>query len=97
MHRANSRSGRMAIQAARQRQQTAEFKTEYARRAGIEGTHTQAIRRCGLRHCRYIGQAKTHVQHVLTATAINLVRVAAWLEDTPRANTRCSAFAALAA
>jgi transposase len=86
-----------AIQAARQRQDTPEFTAEYARRAGIEGTHTQAIRRCGARHCRYLGHAKTHVQHVLTATAVNLVRVAAWLEGTTRAATRRSAFAALAA
>ncbi len=86
-----------AIQAARQRQETAEFAAQYARRAGIEGTHSQAIRRCGLRRCRYRGHAKTHLQHVLTATALNLVRVAAWLEDTPRAITRRSAFAALAA
>jgi transposase len=41
-----------AIQAARQRQETAEFTAQYTQRAGIEGTHTQAIRRCGLRHCR---------------------------------------------
>jgi Transposase DDE domain len=86
-----------AIQAARPRQETAEFTAQYARRAGIEGTQTQAIRRCGLRHCRDIGHAKTHLQHVLTATALNLVRVAAWLEDTPRATTRRSALAALAA
>jgi transposase len=86
-----------AIQAARQRQETAEFTTQYAQRAGIEGTQSQAIRRCGLRQCRYVGHAKTHLQHVLTATALNLVRVAAWLEDTPRATTRRAAFAALAA
>ena len=86
-----------AIQAARQRQETAEFTAQYARRAGIEGTHTQAIRRCGLRQCRYIGHAKTHLQHVLIATALNLVRVAAWLEGTLRASTRRSTFAALAA
>jgi len=86
-----------AIQAARQRQETAEFTTQYARRAGIEGTQSQAIRRCGLRQCRYVGHAKTHLQHVLTATALNLVRVAAWLEGTPRATTRRAAFAALAA
>ena len=85
-----------AIQAARQRQDTAAFTAEYAPRAGIEGTHTQAIRRCGVRQCRYIGQAKTQLQHVLTATAV-LVRVAAWLKGTPRATTRQSAFAALAA
>jgi transposase len=86
-----------AIQAARQRQETVAFTAEYARRAGIEGTHAQAIRRSGVRQCRYIGQAKTHLQHVLTATAVNLVRVAAWLKGTPRATTRPSAFAALAA
>jgi transposase len=86
-----------ALQAARQRQQTAEFTAQYARRAGIEGTQSQAVRRCGVRQCRYIGQAKTRLQHVLTATALNLVRVAAWLEEKPRAITRQSAFAALAA
>ena len=86
-----------AIQAARQRQETAEFMAQYARRAGIEGTPSQAIRRCGVRRCRYRGHAKTHLPHVLTATALNLVRVAAWLEDTPRAITRRAAFAALAA
>jgi transposase len=77
-----------AIQAARQRQETAECTAQYAQRAGIEGTHTQAIRRCGVRQCRDIGQAKTYLQHVLTATALNVVRVAAWLDDTPRATTR---------
>jgi transposase len=86
-----------AIQAARQRQETAEFAAQYARRAGVEGTQSQAIRRCGLRRCRYIGHAKTQLQHALTATALNLVRVAAWLEGTTRAATRRAAFAALAA
>jgi transposase len=86
-----------ALQAARQRQMTDAFRQQYAARAGIEGTHEQAVRRCGLRRCRYIGQAKTHLQHVITATAINIVRVAAWLEGMPRAHTRRSAFAALAA
>jgi len=86
-----------ALQAARQQQTTEAFRRQYAARAGVESTHEQAIRRCGLRRCRYIGQAKTHVQHVITATAINLVRVAAWLAGMPRAKTRQSAFAALAA
>jgi transposase len=62
-----------AIQAARQRQETAEFTAQYARRAGIEGTQSQAIRRGGVRRCRDIGHAKTRLQHVLTATALNLV------------------------
>jgi hypothetical protein len=46
-----------AIQAARQRQETAEFQAQYAQRAGIEGTHLQGIRRCGLRQSRYMGLA----------------------------------------
>jgi transposase len=39
--------------------------------------------------------AKTHLQHVITAVAVNLVRVAEWLAGTPVARTRCSRFAAL--
>ena len=60
-----------AIQAARQRQQTQEFKERYAIRAGIEGTISQGVRAFDLRRSRYIGLAKTHLQHVITATAIN--------------------------
>jgi transposase len=86
-----------AIQTARQRQETTEFKTQYARRAGIEGTHAQGIRRCGLRQARYIGLAKTHLQHLATAAALNFVRLGEWLAGTPRAKTRCSPFAALKA
>jgi transposase len=48
-----------AIQAARQRQDTATFKAQYARRAGVEGTHSQGVHRCGMRRARYIGLAKT--------------------------------------
>jgi transposase len=65
-----------ALQAARQRQTTKEFRQQYAARAGIEGTHAQAIHRCGLRQCRYLGMAKVHLQHLLTAAALNLVRIA---------------------
>ena len=38
-----------------------------------------ASRLSDLHHARYRGLAKTHLQHVLTALAINLVRVDAWL------------------
>jgi transposase len=84
-----------ALQAARKRQTTADFRQQYAPRAGIEATHEQAIRRCGLRRSRYIGRVKTHLQHVLVATAINLVRISDWWAGIPRAATRCSRFAAL--
>jgi transposase len=85
-----------ALQAARQRQTTPEFKAAYADRAGIEGTLSQGIRMGDLRQSRYIGLAKTHLHHLLTATALNLLRVGAWLAELPRAQTRRSPFAALA-
>ena len=84
-----------ALRVARQRETTDDFKEEYAKRAGIEGTISQGVRAFGLRRSRYIGQAKTHLQHVLTATAINFVRVDRWLCDVPLAQTRRSPFAVL--
>ena len=85
-----------ALQAARGQQETSEWKAEYARRAGIEGTLSEGIRGFGLRRCRYVGQAKAHLQHVITAAAMNLSRLAAWLAEVPRAKTRNSRFARLA-
>jgi transposase len=84
-----------ALQAARARQKTDAFKVRYATRAGIEGTLSQAVRVFDLRRTRYIGQAKTHLQHVLIATALNVVRLTSWLAGAPRAQTRPSSFVAL--
>lgn len=81
-----------ALQTARQRQGSEAFKKQYALRAGIEATFSQGIRAFELRRSRYIGLAKTHLQHVLTAAAMNFVRVGLWFTDTPRAETRLSAF-----
>ncbi len=81
-----------ALRAARQREQTDEYKSEYRKRAGVEGTLSQAVRSCGLRRARYIGEAKTRLQHVATAAAINIVRVANWLADVPLAKTRQTTF-----
>jgi transposase len=83
------------LQTARQVQTTEAFRTQYAARAGVESAHAQAVRRCGLRQCRYIGLAKTRLQHVVTAVAVNLIRVVEWLAGTLIAPTRCSRFAAL--
>ena len=47
-----------ALHTARQHQTTEAFYQQYAPRAGIEGTHAQGIRRCGLRQSRYIGLAR---------------------------------------
>ena len=49
-----------------------------------------------LRRSRYLGLAKTRLQHLFTAIAINLVRFDAWLNKVPHAKTRTSRFAALA-
>jgi transposase len=87
----------LALQKARRRQTTEEFKQACVRRAGVEGTISQGTRVFGLRRSRYIGPAKTHLQHVCTAVAINLMRLADWFDETPRAQTRRSRFAALAA
>lgn len=85
-----------ALQKARERQKTEQFQKQYQLRSGIEGTISQGVRAFELRDCRYIGLAKTHLQHILTAAAINLGRVFAWLEEMPRAKTRSSHFARLA-
>jgi transposase len=84
-----------ALRQRRDREATRDFPGEYARRAGIEGTISQGVRRCGLRRSRYVGLAKTHLGHLLTAAALNFVRVADWLAGTPRARTRRSRFAVL--
>ena len=86
-----------ALKAARERLTTQEGRRRYARRAGIEGTLSQGVRACGLRRSRYRGLAKTRLQHVATAAALNLERLAAWFRAVPRATTRISRFAALAA
>ena len=58
------------------------------RRAGIEGTLSAGVRALYLRRARHIGLAKTHPQHVLTAAAMNLVHLGAWLAGEPLARTR---------
>jgi transposase len=85
------------LQAARARQQTPEFRDVYRARCGIEGTFSQTTRNTGMRRARYLGQPKTHLQHLFTALATNILRLVRWLEGIPFAETRTSRFAALAA
>lgn len=85
----------MALQAARARQKEPSFWKRYARRAGIEGTISQATRAFEIRRSRFIGLAKTHLQQVATATGINLVRLAATLNGRVKGRTRSSRFAQL--
>ncbi|WP_405536904.1 IS1182 family transposase [Streptomyces antimycoticus] len=84
-----------ALRQARADQDTETWKERYKTRAGVEGTISQGVQRCGLRRSRYRGLAKTSLQHQLTGAAINLARIDAHLTGTPRAHTRTSHFAAL--
>ena len=77
-----------ALRSAREGEKADADADEYARRAGVDGTLSQSVRRCGLRRSRYIGLARTHLGHVQTATTINFVRLGEWLADTPRAKAR---------
>ncbi|MFD8706685.1 transposase [Kitasatospora sp. NPDC059648] len=83
------------LERVRAEQATDEWKARYAVRAGVEGTIHQAIAATGARRTRYIGLPKTHLAHVFTATAINLIRLDAWWNDKPSARTRTSHLAAL--
>ena len=85
-----------AIQFARKRQKTEDFASIYSKRAGIEGTVSQGVRAFGLRQARYRGLKKTHLQELTTATAVNVGRIANWLNGVPTALTRRSPLAALA-
>jgi transposase len=89
--------GFSALQGAREREQTDEFKEAYKKRAGVEGTISQAVGVLGMRRTRYRGLDKVHLQHLMTAAAMNLMRVLDWLSGKQRATTKVSAFARLAA
>lgn len=86
-----------ALVAGRARENSAEFVATYAQRAGIEGTLSRGIRRCRMRRTRYNGLPRVHLAHVLTAVALNVLRLGEWFTDTPRAKTRRSPYARLMA
>ena len=69
-----------AIQERRKEVPTLAFQERYAVRAGVEGTISQAVRRTDVRHARYVGQEKTHLQMVATAAALNLARIGEYLK-----------------
>ncbi len=92
-----TRDQHLALTASRQRQREPAFAALYASRAGVEATISQAIRGFGLRRARYVGSAKTALQHQATAAAINLVRLVRWICGIPLAATRPGHFATLTA
>ena len=60
---------------------------------GLRAQCAQATRGFGMRHSRYIGASKTHLQQVVSATAINVVSVTNWLREVLLAKTREPLFA----
>jgi len=62
------------LRAARQRQQTDEFKQLYRLRPRIEGKQAELVSH-GLRNTRYVGKPKRRLQQLWLAAAINLKRI----------------------
>lgn len=92
-----------ALQEARLYQQTDDFAQRYKARAGVESTISVAVREQDLRHTRYIGLTKTHLQLLAIAAARNLINIAHWFQQEDRhipllnrwASTRISSFASI--
>ncbi len=62
------------LRQARERQQTDEFKIIYRQRSAVERKQAELVQQ-GLRHTRYLGQAKRQLQRLWTATVVNLRRL----------------------
>lgn len=78
-------------------QHTDEWKKNYGKRSGIEGTISQGVFALGARRSRYRGMEKTELQFILTSAAINLTRILNWQNEKPRSETRITRFGRLAA
>src|SRR6266566_2234177 len=64
-----------ALVQRRAEQRTPAFVQQYALRAGVEGTISQAVRTTRLRRTPYRGLPKTHLHHVAIAAGLNLKRI----------------------
>jgi len=73
-------------------QQDPAWHKRYAVRSGIEGTVNEFAHGHGMRHCRYRGQPKAHLQHVLTAIAVNIERLSQLPPDEAPARRPPTAF-----
>ncbi|MEU9191427.1 transposase [Streptomyces sp. NPDC048484] len=71
-------------------QATEQWQRRYAIRAGIESTLSGNVRVHGLRRARYRGVRRVHVQHILTALACNVARIADWLSTPAPARRRAT-------
>jgi transposase len=72
-----------ALRTARADQAGRDWHNDYALRSGIEGTIRQALAVTDSRRARYRGLRKTHLEHVYSAVALNLIRLNAWWNGKP--------------
>jgi transposase len=84
-----------ALQQQRKKQQTREFRQQYALRSGVEATISQGVRRLPMRQSRYRGMAKVQLQEVVMATALNCLRLYAYTRGESRGITWISHLARL--
>ncbi len=68
-----------ALRQRRAEQTSPAFVQQYGRRAGVEGTISQAVRTTRLRRTPYYGLLKTHLHHVAMAAGLNLKRIVSHL------------------
>jgi hypothetical protein len=79
-----------ALEDRRREQLADQWQQRHNIRAGVKGTIPQAIRRTRIRRTRCTGLPKTHLGHLSAATAINIIRLDAWLNETPLGGTHTS-------
>lgn len=89
-----------ALLAGLRRQQSEAYAAEYARRARAEGAIAQGTRSCDLCRSRYVGLAKTHlqhliIQHLIIAAVMKVVRILNWRAGAAKATTPISPLARL--
>jgi hypothetical protein len=72
-----------ALRTARAEQADRDWQHAYAPRTGVEGTIRQALAVTDSRRARYRGLARTHLEHVHSAVALNLIRLNAWWNGRP--------------
>jgi transposase len=85
-----------AQQRIRAGQSTTDWRERYSLRCGVESLIHQASRIADVHRARYRGKPKTFLQHTLTAMALNLVRLDAWLTGVATTGSWTSRLARLA-
>ncbi len=80
---------------ARATQDTPDWQARYARRSGVEATIRQGVAVTGMRRTRYRGLPKTQLEHLYSATALNLIRLHAYWNGHALDRSRTSHLARL--